>query len=180
MAYKGGNNQARRNRLAYARGFRGLRYSAALGAWVQSSPSGVRGAFNTYRLTIAGRRAPRPARVQFGDGIEHVYTRDEGSLRSAILRAERNDLRLYPIVTVLLDPEDGSHPRTWPPHQIELWGKGGYDAGAAAALMRAGPDGFAFGMIADQIAELAANAQGISAANGVVLEVLLRVDESQP
>lgn len=154
MAYRAPTNQAGRKALARARGFK---------------------SFFQYRRAIMGRAAPRPGRVQFGGGIEHVNTRAEGTLRAAIRRAAKNDLMLYPTVTVLLDPGDKSHPRTWPTHNIDLWGRWGYRADLAVELMG---DGYAFGMIYGQLAELAVNAQGSRI--GPVLSVLLRVDVEDP
>jgi hypothetical protein len=156
VAYKGGaaENQRRRNLLARARGFR---------------------SFNQYRETIKGRPAPAPARVQFGGGVEYVNTRDEGRLRAAFMRAERIEASLTARVTVLVNPGDGSHPRTWREADVELWEDGGWRAVLAAQAVRNQRGGFAFAMIANAIANIVSGRSAVGA-NPAILSVLLRVE----
>lgn len=152
------NFNPRREEIARARGFP-VSYEDARG--IVRHP---RSAFNQYRVTVAGWVAPnRHTRTR--DGREMVHTRSEGVIAAAIRRAAREDMRIFARVTMLLDPEDGSHPRDWPRHNVELWARGGWAAVNAEAEM----DGYglAIAMLKDQV-------DNLEKYSGVLIDVLLR------
>lgn len=147
----------RREEIARARGFP-IPYVDASGR--EREPES---AYYQYRTAVQGWDPP-DRRAQTAEG-EVTYTRDEGSLDAAIRRGAREDAQLYARVTMLIDPEDGSHPREWERRNVELWARGGWNANNAEAYLD--EYGSAFGMFAAQIAEL-------ERYPGVVIDVLLR------
>lgn len=152
------NFDERRQAIARARGFP-VSYEDARG--VIRHPTN---AYYQYRVTVAGWTAPN-RRTRSRSGEEMTYSRDEGSIAAAIRRAAADDMRIYARVTMLLDPEDGSHPKTWPRHNVELWARGGWDASSAEAAM----DGYgmAIAMLKDEIDK-------IEKYSGVLIDVLIR------
>lgn len=155
------NFNQRREAIARARGFP-VPYEDARGR-----VRVPRSAFYQYRVTVAGWPAPKSHRV-LRNGDEITHTRDEGTLAAAIRRAARNDATLFARVTMLLDPEDGSHPRDWPRHNVELWARGGWKAENAAEELD--DYGIAFALIKAQVDE-------IEKYPGVVIDVLLRATQ---
>lgn len=155
---------SRREAIARARGFP-VAYEDKSGRTIRP-----RSAFNQWRVT-APMSTPFPTRrTQLGDGDEIVTTRSEQALMQAIRRAERLDAIITALVSYREDPEDGSHPRTWPMKRVELWQHGpdgapGYRATSAADAIG---DGFAFGLLKDSL-------DAMEKYPGVVISVQLRI-----
>lgn len=152
------NFNSRREAIARARGFP-VPYEDARGR-----VRVPRSAYYQYRTTVAGWTAPNSRRT-LRNGDEITHTRDEGTLAAAMRRAAGNGATLFARVTMLLDPEDGSHPKTWPRHNVELWERGGWAAENAVADLD--DYGIAFALIKAQVDE-------IEKYPGVVIDVLLR------
>lgn len=153
---------SRREAIARARGFP-VAYEDARGRVVVP-----RSAFQQWRVAAPMSRPFPTTRLQTGDGDEIVSTRSEQALAQAFRRAERLDATVYCRVGFRRDPEDGSHPRTWPMAHVDIWQHGGYRATNAVDEIDGEHDGIAFGL-------LKATLDAMEKYPGVVITAQLRI-----